>query len=221
MRVCKYFVSLQTTVYTIPHYQARLQARTPVTMRVLTLHRAAFLGHCQRLEHLVADYDPDLVVAVARGGVYVAEHMFRQSHHVTVDCQRQTTAVKRRLHALFAVVRLLPLWLRNRLRMAEARRLSRKHTGQPASVTLDSEVTAAVQRARRVLVVDDAIDSGATMAGVLNAISAISGPDNKVRTAVITVTTRQPLVTPDYAIYGDGDVLVRFPWSEDMRREKL
>ena len=70
---------------------------------------------------------------------------------------------------------------------------------------------------RKILLTDDAIDSGATMMWVKNQFIE-QYKDLEIKVAVITVTTPHPLVDADYALYRDR-VLVRFPWSNDTKRE--
>ncbi len=70
------------------------------------------------------------------------------------------------------------------------------------------------ERARKILVVDDAVDSGYTLSHVLEAVKAVLPAGAEVRSAVITVTTDDPLVMPDFYLYNDK-TLVRFPWAMD------
>ena len=79
----------------------------------------------------------------------------------------------------------------------------------------DATFVEAVSKADRILIVDDAIDSGRTMKRVVDAIRSVAA-DKKLAIAVITVTKPQPLVRADYKLY-DGGVLVRFPWSKDFK----
>lgn len=65
----------------------------------------------------------------------------------------------------------------------------------------------------KILIVDDAIDSGTTATSVRNAISSLN-PDAEIRIAVITVTQPYSLKFADFYLYGDG-TLIRFPWSID------
>lgn len=97
----------------------------------------------------------------------------------------------------------------DRLRIAEAWWLERK--GHPASVP--QVVLPPISGAARILVVDDAVDSGATLLGVVNAAKA-AVPLADVRSAVITQTTTAPMTAPDYTLYNDK-TLIRFPWSLD------
>lgn len=66
---------------------------------------------------------------------------------------------------------------------------------------------------KRILVVDDAVDSGATARGILDAIHRLPG-QRLTALAVITVTTPHPVVKVDFALYTNR-TLIRFPWSKD------
>lgn len=66
------------------------------------------------------------------------------------------------------------------------------------------------------MIVDDAVDSGASMQGVLTALRELS-PESEIRTAAVTQTRSKPVVRPDYALFRDR-TLIRFPWAMDMAR---
>lgn len=69
----------------------------------------------------------------------------------------------------------------------------------------------------KVLIVDDAIDTGATLKLVKDKILE-KYPKTIVRIAVITVTSNRPLIDADYCIYHNR-TLVRFPWSNDVKKK--
>lgn len=185
-------------------------------LTIKTLNDASFAQMCRRLEALSATYVPDAVVGIATGGEVVAGLMWRNVPHYSIVAQRPSTAVKNRYKGLQRLMRRLPLWVCDMLRIAEARILNvRQHT--PPHISIDPAVAEALTNAQRILVVDDAIDSGATMAGVLKALYALPCAEHRrVRVAVVTVTTKHPLVVPQYCIY-DNETLVRFPWSSDAQ----
>ncbi|MBC7799187.1 MAG: hypothetical protein H7Z10_01075, partial [Gemmatimonadaceae bacterium] len=72
---------------------------------------------------------------------------------------------------------------------------------------------AAAGPAPAVLIVDDAVDSGATLAAVLAEVRRLAPPGARIETAAITVTTAAPIATPDHALFNRQ--LCRFPWSMD------
>ncbi len=182
-------------------------------MKVLTLDDVGFARCVARLEAMTSAFAPDLVVGIASGGVRVAEGMWRDVAHGQVCVRRPGTAVKNRVPLLGGVLRRLPRCVADWLRIVEARLFVSRRRVTP--LVLDEGVTAMVSAARRVLVVDDAVDTGVTLRRVVDAIGGVGG-EREVVTAVITVTTRKPLVVPDFCVYNDG-TLIRFPWSKDFR----
>lgn len=186
-------------------------------MRVITLDNAQLSAACRRLEATVAagGCRPDLVAGIVTGGERVAREMFANVQHTAVTCRRPSTAGKERMAWAMALVRRLPLRVRDALRMAEARRLASKGHSQTREVTVDDDARRMIAAAKAILVVDDAVDSGATLRTVTEAVRAIN-PSARVTTACLTVTTDRPVVNPDYTLYNNG-TLIRFPWSMDMK----
>lgn len=180
-------------------------------MRVITLDNHRFDAACRQLEDLCRDYAPDLVVAIATGGVYVADRIFGDVAHLTILKQRSVTAHKTGFVA--RLLRHLPRPVADVLRMAESRVLSLRRPTPGAPVLLDVAAHDAIKQSGRVLVVDDAVDSGATLLAVLRGVANVEG-EREVRSAVVTVTTSHPLVQPDYSLY-NNHTLIRFPWSKD------
>lgn len=180
-------------------------------MRVVTLDKTQFDKVCKSLEGLVQAYSPDLIVGIATGGVEVADRICREIPHCQVNCHRVSSEIKSNHDGIFKVIRRLPMCVRNLLRMAEALLLRKNSASVEPYIPVESLVK--IEKSNRVLLVDDAIDSGHTMQQVLSTIKEVKGKRD-VKTAVITVTTKKPLVTPDYSIYNDL-TLIRFPWAKD------
>lgn len=179
--------------------------------KVITLRSSQFTNACGRLQLAIeADgFSPDAVLAIARDGVFVAELMFQGVPHFNVRLSRPSTSLK---GALFRrIVKLLPLWLLNRLRIWESNRL--EHRQRSAEKNLEIPALPDLSAYRRVLVVDDAVDSGTTLAAVMRSVAG-NYPDMELRSAAITVTTRHPVMQPTYALYRDL-TLIRFPWAPD------
>lgn len=173
-------------------------------MRVLTLDDRAFAGHCKMLEQRVLSdgYVPDLIIGIARGGEFVAGRMFEGVPHVSVKLQRPQGGERSQTVGRF--VHAMPRWINNLMRMAESLLLTLKshHLSRV-------DLPGGLDGYKRILVVDDAVDSGATLASV---IAALGG---RCRTAALTVTAlRKPLAMPDYYLF-NNHTLIRFPWSTD------
>ena len=181
-------------------------------MRVLTLNNIDFNNHCHKLQALASSYCPDLIVSIASGGDFVAQNIFDNVTHISVECRRLSTDGKQNSSLIRKITKLLPRCVNNVLRIVEAKMLAMR---KPVvrDIALTDAQQSAVAEAERVLVVDDAVDSGATLLAVVNAIKKVDARKD-VRAAVITVTTRNPLIVPDFSIY-NNQTLIRFPWSID------
>lgn len=180
-------------------------------MKVVTIGNEEFPAVCGQLQSESAVFEPDLIVGITYGGARVAELMFENVEHCEVTCRRRSSEHKDRAGLLFSVIKRLPLGCRNMLRIAEARFL--RSRSRSTVVALAPKATSAISQAKRVLVVDDAVDSGTTLKAVLDAISNIPGK-RVVATAAVTVTTSKPVVMPDFCLYNNS-TLIRFPWAKD------
>ena len=190
-------------------------------MRVITLDDKAFSRACADLaaQVLASGYRYELLVGIATGGAIVAREM---PAPLRVEV-RPSTRAKQRLAG--RLLRHIPRPLSDRLRLAESRLyalMARHHKPVVPEVTLDEKTLQTIrglndrEERPRILIVDDAVDSGATMLGVLRAVAA-AAPAAEIRTAAITQTRDNPLIRPGYLHFAER-VLVRFPWSADMQK---
>lgn len=197
-------------------------------MKIKTLSDSKFLQACAALAARVgADYAPDVVVGILTGGGYVGREICRslppdaRRRYWELKVQRTGTSLKERAGVRW-ILRHMPLGILNGLRQLESRLLERssKRTTpmRQGEFAVPPELDVFLKSGgRKILLTDDAIDSGATMMWVKNQFIE-QYKDLEIKVAVITVTTPHPLVDADYALYRDR-VLVRFPWSNDMKRE--
>lgn len=187
-------------------------------MRVLTLDMGAVEQCGRELESMAREFDPELIIGIARGGVTLAKLMFEDVPHLDVDIHRPSTRWKRKLRSIMRLTRFLPRWISDKMRIAEAKRLS-KHKPRAIVATPEAvkEMLDAAQYATRILVVDDAVDSGATLRAVFDALKDCGA---EVRGASIALTRADAVAFPYYHIFRPG-TLIRFPWSSDARRRRL
>ncbi|MGA3398203.1 MAG: phosphoribosyltransferase family protein [Acetobacteraceae bacterium] len=206
---------------------AAVSPRQPPVPRGLihTLDTTSFNAACAALMHQVLEsFRPHLLVGIRTGGLVVAEAMARAAADpvavMPLTCRRAATGVKARFKLLPTILAALPRPAVDGLRWLEHRLLTARRRTQAKVQHIDrTEAEAIGQRlaqasgAQRVLVVDDAVDSGVTLATVLRLLRESSPPDTQFRSAVVTVTLAQPLAEPDFVLY--RGVLCRFPWSFD------
>jgi len=191
------------------------------------LDAGKFTSACAALMHRVLEgFRPDLLVGVRTGGLVVAEAMARAAWPSVIvlplTCRRAGTDMKSRIRLLPTILALLPRPAVDGLRWLEHHLVSTRRRARPTVQHIDHAEAEAIGRhltqisaSPRVLVVDDAVDSGVTLATVLRLLREASPPDTQFRSAVVTVTLDQPLVEPDFVLY--RGVLCRFPWSFDAK----
>lgn len=182
---------------------------------VVTLDAGRFARCCRTLAGKVqaGGFDPDVVVGIRTGGEYVARGMAEAFHGSprleSVDLQRPSTRRKSPLRSFLA---RLPRPVADVLRIVESRMLALR---RPSVREFDRLPGSLCGLGRiKILLVDDAVDSGATMLAVANALRRVN-PEAVIRTAAVTVTTRSPHIIPDYSLFKD---LMRFPWSMDAKK---
>lgn len=191
---------------------------------VRTLDGDSFADACASLLQLVEKtYRPDLLVGIRTGGLVVAEAMIRATgQQLTIaplTCRRPGTQAKSQSMALRLLLRALPRQINNLLRVLEVRLLSSRRRRKDVQQSVDRTEAAAIGKstghngAMRLLVVDDAVDSGVTLATVMRELRAICPPETEIRSAAITVTLNNPVAEPDFSLY--RHVVCRFPWSFD------
>ncbi|TAK98628.1 MAG: hypothetical protein EPO08_18645 [Rhodospirillaceae bacterium] len=203
-------------------------AQPPRVPKVLDLDRNEFDATCKKLMELVlTDWRPDVLIGIRSGGLYVAEAMGKACpFHIpihSITCRRPTTRFKTASATLRGVIAELPRPVLDQLRVLEHRLITQraKHP-KPGERQLDAAelevldhwLTTAGDHPS-LLIVDDSVDSGVTMAIVRDAIRRRSPAGAEIRCATITVTTPQPSIIPDYVLFHQQ--LCRFPWSLDAQ----
>lgn len=195
--------------------------------RVLTLTEDSLLAASNALLSLMSDsgYVPDAIVGIETGGVHVVNALALSASTSVFRCRlrRPTTETKERLSAGTSVLKRLPYGVTNRIRLVEDRQLEKRRQVIPSEsdelATCLDEISATVMARRlcRVAIVDDAVDSGATLGCVRNGLRQRLSADVALKTAVLTQTRidEKVLVVPDFALH--QQVLLRFPWSFDFR----
>ncbi len=197
----------------------------PARSTVISLDQAGFDAACAELFGTVQQsFQPDLLIAIPTGGLWVAEAMARSVTRAVppilkLTCRRPSTQAKQGSRLFRTLLTRLPRPVLDRLRLLEHWLIARR--GPPSTERIfDPAEHAALQSwfatsgpAPRILVVDDAVDSGATLAAVLAELRRIAPETASLRSAAVTITTPQPLVRPDFALFNRQ--LCRFPWSMD------
>lgn len=193
-------------------------------MRVVTLNPERFHEECGRLGSLALQGGPyRLLIGIRNGGAYVADAMQKKLPQLDAtdrcDVSLQRASTPGRSRKVKRWLRRLPKPLLNLMRMAESiydsktESRERNRALSEARFVMPTDLNNFNLGSGRVLIVDDAVDSGVTLSVVKEKIAKIY-PQADIKTAVLTVTRDNPEIIPDFSLYTDR-TLLRFPWSND------
>ena len=195
-------------------------------MNVITLNKPEFESACDALAVKIAETgDVKALIGVRTGGATVAKLVFnylqqqgKKLEYYEAGAARYATAAKNS-HGIKNAFKFIPVVFLDWLRIAEHYIVNlRMKLSEDAerSVCLDDRLVDYLNSLEdgRLFIIDDAIDSGATVKVLRDEIKLIK-PGLEVKVAVLVVTQKKPLVTPDVCIY--RNVLLRFPWSSDFK----
>lgn len=195
-------------------------------MTVVTLNPTLLAKACSQLSLRVKaeSIDPSLIIGIREGGAEVARLMrndFPEAAYCEVRLSRPSSQQKSQ-GLTQRLLRSMPVWLCNVLRIVESRvnewRSKGKEPVRIGEIHLPDDVASLLKdlgEKATVLLVDDAIDTGATIRQArLQLLEQF--PGITLRVAVITVTIPHPICDADFCLYHNR-TLCRFPWSNDYR----
>lgn len=163
-----------------------------------------------------------LILGIKEGGQYLAENVIEIAKELSsnsidiqfVKCQRPTTAIKKNMKIFREILNKLPVFLLNQLRVLEYYFLNNKYKkNYHRNIILDENID--FQQYEKIMIVDDAVDSGATLQKVYNFVKEKVSNNVDIKTLVVVSTSKTPIILPDYCLY--KGVLLRFPWSMDSK----
>ncbi|MDE7419150.1 MAG: phosphoribosyltransferase domain-containing protein [Muribaculaceae bacterium] len=200
-------------------------------MQVLTLSPHEFDLHTAKLARMVEEDDIgcfDAIVAIRRGGSFVCDsfcnHFAKDRYQERYDLTLQRPSTKRKSGLLGKLLKSLPLPILDKMRMVESALLEmrRKIKGPGRDPNVDVPVGLANLLGKaispKILIIDDAIDSGDTLIAIVNSLTKLN-PKSILRIAVVTETTHSPRLHADYTLYRNR-TLIRFPWSNDYKDKR-
>ncbi|WP_353165878.1 phosphoribosyltransferase family protein [Empedobacter brevis] len=194
-------------------------------MKVVNFDQKVFDSFLQKnLEKFLDENGNCLVVGIKEGGIPIAKMVVKQLQKessakidfVSVTCQRPSTKRKKSNQVIKITLqksfKILPQSILNRLRVIEYKYLLHKAENNSREITFPDNFDWKVYD--KILVVDDAVDSGNSLRSVLEKIEQeIIIPKTNIISLTVVVTNKESVIVPDYYLY--SDVLIRFPWSLD------
>lgn len=198
-------------------------------MKVIDLLENDFQKACSQLaENVLNVYMPDMVIGVLTGGGVVGRNMMKKfeerdnsTKYLEYKVQRALTQKKEGI-GLRNLLTKIPRFVTRKLILIEVLLLEYRSLflkpSRFVSDELKKELTKEfkfVSEDFKILIVDDCIDTGATIEALVSSIKEIN-PNIEIRVAVITITHKKPLVSADFQLY--SRTICRFPWSMEIQQ---
>jgi phosphoribosylpyrophosphate synthetase len=160
---------------------------------------------------LLSAFGDGIVLSIGAGGTAIFKELAVDRPHVSIGCRRPSSGsiLKK---TLVTVARRLPEPARNLLRSLEHRFLM---SFEPAAreVRMTDEEIVRIKSFPKAVILDDAVDTGATMKSVVDAVRS-AGYRGRIITVVYAWTSAESCVKPDF--WCRESVLVKFPWSRSL-----
>ena len=163
-----------------------------------------------------ADFRPDLVVYIARGGYLIGETIanYFKVDNIGIHAEREGSRLKELISPLLMC---LPQSIKLSLRKMEL--ASGVHKGyKERKLYWDSSDRCfeILNNKKNILVVDDSVDTGYSMSNVVQEILREVGKNVIIKTAAINCWSKSfPIIKTDYFCY--ADTIIQTPMSKDSK----
>lgn len=199
-------------------------------MKVVNFKRNEFESFLEiSLKDWKIDSSKILILGIKEGGVHLAEDVydfltFESGNEVDlkfIKCQRPSTSLKKksnlRKQVLEFMFKISPVFVLDILRNIEHYFLTSKEIEFNREVILEDEID--FNKYDKILIVDDAVDSGVTLVEVSKFVEQSNTINSLIKSLAVVVTSNNSIINPDYYLY--KDVLIRFPWSLDGKKGSI
>jgi hypoxanthine phosphoribosyltransferase len=154
-------------------------------------------------------FEPDVIIFIETGARLLASCLHESTGIPThpLKIQRSGTSSKTRISSLLGH---FPVILQNFLRRAE-----RKLNLYSSNVRRIAEAPAIDLSCKKILILDDAADSGQSLITAKKWAIDNGGDETEIKVATVAVTQPKAMEIVDFWIHNQ---LCRFPWSSDSRQ---
>lgn len=183
-------------------------------------------------EIIIDGYEPDVVIGIKNGGAIIAKEVLKylnvvhKAKYYELTVQHKCTKKFEKIH-IDKIFRLMPKSILDLMRTSQIYiyEYLYEHFGYIRKYYVEQNLDKDLQKYlhqgdKKILIIDDAIDSGHTMNNARTYIDwlAISMPgckQNILKLAVANVTYKNPIIRPNYSLY--NRTIIRYPWSFDNK----
>ena len=161
------------------------------------------------------NYGPDLIIFIAKGGYLIGKHLgdILGVPIVPVYAERQASSLKT---AIAPFLKLLPKSVKVMLREMEIKSgvhntIKERQVSFPNDVIIEK-----VSKAKKILIVDDSVDTGGSVISIMGALQAIDTSLLDIRVALLNVFTEAANKLPRYYCLFHNTIMIT-PMSNDSK----
>lgn len=161
------------------------------------------------------NYEPDLIIFIAKGGYLIGKHLGDRLGVpiVPVYAERQASSLKT---AIAPFLKLLPKSVKVMLREMEIKSgvhntIKERQVSFPNDVIIEK-----VSKAKKILIVDDSVDTGGSVISIMGALQAIDTSLLDIRVALLNVFTEAANKLPRYYCLFHNTIMIT-PMSNDSK----
>lgn len=181
--------------------------RNFVEIKLSDIHNIA-----QNLLNLIDNYDFDTVISISKSGYLVADALSIISGTKFLEIESKRVGVDEKSKYLPNIINKFPKNLIYFLKKYE-RKISYYEINEQRTLYYDKDSYEKISP-KKILVFDDAIDTGYTIDKVCDEIKNIYG-NAEIKTAVLNYYTDRNASVPDYYLY--SDTILSAPWTIDSK----
>ena len=195
-------------------------------MKVYTLDRDDIIQSSKLLAQKILEnnFKPQLIIGIKTGGIYISDPMYEffsehfELEYTTVKLSRALTK-KKKLIKIDKLLKFLPYFVLDFMRNIEVclYELTKEKDYNPnreKDVEVNKDLENLLLNISKVLIINDAIDTGKTLLSVKNRLLKVNNK-LEIKTAVLTNTHKKNYIDVDYQLY--DRILLRCPWANDYK----
>lgn len=161
---------------------------------------------------MIEDFDFDTVIYISKSGYLIGDAIGSISNKNTLEIKSKRPGADKKHKYLPEVVSKLPKDLIYYLKVYE-RKLSYYDVASERTLYYDEEKVKDI-KPKKILIFDDAIDTGYTLQAVIDKIKELY-EKAEIRVAVLNYFTDRQTLIPDYYLYTDS--VISAPWTIDSK----
>lgn len=168
----------------------------------------------KKLYHIVKDYDYDIVVFIAKGSFTIGSTLaiLKNVPLIEISAKRPVRYIKK---ILISFIKFIPKSILIKLRTREMKS-SIYEKDKNRNITFNKHIYNLHEKKKKILLVDDSIDSGYTIIEAKQALENIF-KNAEIKIAVLNCMDKS-IIKPDFILH--HNTLLCGPWSNDSKYYK-